>query len=61
MMPTRLIWGATSLRASNSLPKKENSKGVNQVMLPPGRAKLATKPLCTGSAIVREDNRDRGS
>ena len=35
---------------STHLPPIKNSKEVNPVMFPPGRAKLGTKPCPTGSA-----------
>src|SRR5215469_5185366 len=41
--------GAISLMSSNHLAPIANSKLVNPVMLPPGRAKLETKPCPIGS------------
>src|SRR5512132_804541 len=41
--------GATSLSTSSILPPMENSPSVKPVMLPPGRVRLATNPLPTGS------------
>src|SRR5215475_4185576 len=46
---TRATWGATSLSSSNHLPAIVGSMVVKPVALPPGRGKLATKPLPTGS------------
>src|SRR5215813_12147133 len=51
MTTTRVTWGAISLRTSRDLPYIENSPVVNPVMLPPGCARLETKPLPTGSVI----------
>src|SRR6516164_4274068 len=39
-----LTAGATSLSNSSHLPAIENSKLVNPVVLPPGRARLSTSP-----------------
>src|SRR5262249_40125115 len=44
-MASRISW-----IVSTHLPPIENSKEVNPVMFPPGRAKLGTKPCPTGSA-----------
>ena len=41
--------GATSLRCSSHLPPISGSKAVKPVRLPPGRPKLSTNPLPTGS------------
>src|SRR5262245_5452953 len=41
--------GATSLSVCSHLPLIENSKFVKPVTLPPGRARLGTKPLPAGS------------
>ena len=49
MKPTRLTRGAISLSISSHFPPISASKIANPVMLLPGRAKLATKPLPTGS------------
>jgi hypothetical protein len=46
---TRRTEGAISFSVSIHLPPIENSNAVNPVMLPPGRAKLATNPWPTGS------------
>src|SRR5262245_38967541 len=40
-----------SLSSSSDFPYLSNSPGAKPVMLPPGRARLATKPLPTGSVI----------
>jgi hypothetical protein len=45
----RLTLGATSLSSPNHLPLMAGSKFWNPVMLPPGRARLVTKPLPTAS------------
>ena len=56
---TRVTLGATCLRRSNHFPlmpsysefiKPVYSEFINPVMLPPGWAKLSTKPPATGSA-----------
>ena len=46
---TRPTRGATSLSNSNHFPPMLLTKVVMPVMLPPGRAKLSTKPLSAGS------------
>src|SRR5215831_5680989 len=46
----RVTDGRISWIVSTHLPPIENSKEVNPVMFPPGRAKLGTKPCPTGSA-----------
>ena len=46
---TRLTLGAISLRISSHFPPIDGSKLVRPVMLPPGFAKLATKPSPIGS------------
>ena len=45
-------FGATSLSSSSHLPPSEPSITTKPVALPPGRARLATKPLPTGSARI---------
>ena len=45
----RVSAGATSLRCSSHLPPISGSKAVKPVRLPPGRPKLSTNPLPTGS------------
>src|SRR5271166_1771339 len=49
---TRVTLGAISLSNSSNLALKLNSNAVKPVTLPPGRARLATKPLPTGSIVV---------
>src|SRR5262249_52520373 len=49
MTPTRAIAGAISLRGPSHLPPTANSNALNPVRLPPGLARLATKPCSTGS------------
>ena len=49
MIATRTMPGAISLSTSSNFPATESSKRVKPVALPPGRAKLATKPWPTGS------------
>src|SRR5262245_39867081 len=44
--------GAISLSSSNHLPASEPTIAWKPVTLPPGRARLATKPLPTGSETV---------
>src|SRR5262249_21520386 len=44
--------GAISLSSSTHLPPSEGSLVAKPVALPPGRDRLATKPLPTGSATV---------
>jgi hypothetical protein len=46
---TRVMAGAISLSISSHFPVSDGSKLVNPVVLPPGRAMLATKPLPKGS------------
>src|SRR5262249_826717 len=48
---TRFTPGATSLSSSSNLAPQLNSVEVKPVALPPGRARLATKPLPTGSIV----------
>ena len=45
----RVMRGATSLSNSSHFAPIAYSKAVNPVVLPPGRAKLSTKPAPTGS------------
>src|SRR5215813_4141567 len=47
-----LVRGASSLSNSSHLPGIVDSILVNPVTLPPGRGKLATKPLRTGSVTT---------
>src|SRR5262249_32309925 len=48
--PTRVTRGAISLSSSNHFPLKLYSEFIKPVTLPPGRAKLSTKPAPTGSS-----------
>ena len=52
MTTTLETFGTVSLSSSSHLPPSEASYTAKPVALPPGRAKLATKPLPTGSATV---------
>ena len=45
----RVTFGAISLSTSSHLPLKPYSNWLNPVTLPPGRAKLSTAPVPTGS------------
>src|SRR6516165_7612494 len=49
---TRVTPGAISLSSSSHFALKPYSKLVNPVALPPGRARLSTKPAPTGSATA---------
>jgi hypothetical protein len=46
---TRVTSGAICLSSSSHFPPRLNSKFMNPVALPPGRARLSTKPEATGS------------
>ena len=46
---TREIFGIISLRSSIRFPLNSGAKLDNPVILPPGRARVATNPLPTGS------------
>src|SRR5262245_35011328 len=48
---TRAIPGTTSLSNSSRLPLRSTLFTLKPVTLPPGRARLGTRPECTGSAI----------
>src|SRR5262249_48683539 len=48
---TRVTWGAISLSSSSHLPLMPNSNIIKPVTLPPGRARLSTKPAPTGSGV----------
>src|SRR5262245_16737338 len=50
--PERWRFGAICLSSSSHLPATLNSKVMKPVALPPGRAKLSTKPAPTGSAAT---------
>src|SRR4029453_4848665 len=54
--------GTASLRSSSRFAWSSGTKSVNPVMLPPGRARLATRPAPTASPTPRRDYGDcRGS
>ena len=44
--------GTTSCSSSNIFGTISTFRKVTPVRLPPGRFRLATRPICTGSAIV---------
>jgi hypothetical protein len=48
----RVTPGAISLSSSSHFPAMEYLKLVKPVALPPGRARLSTKPAPTGSATI---------
>ena len=48
-MATRETVGSTSLRNSSCFPTSSGARAASPVTLPPGRARLATRPLPTGS------------
>jgi hypothetical protein len=50
--PTRTTAGAISLSSSGHLPPNVGSFDMNPVIDPPGRARLATNPLPTGSETL---------
>jgi hypothetical protein len=52
IIAARVSPGATSVNSSSHLPPIAASTLMNPVMLPPGRAKPATKPAPTGSETV---------
>src|SRR5262249_53415496 len=49
---TRVTLGAISLSSSSHFAPMPYSYGVKPVILPPGRAKLSTKPAPTGSGVA---------
>src|SRR6266566_3073921 len=53
--------GAISLSSSSHFALKLYSNSMKPVALPPGRAKLLTKPAPTGSANEREHDRHGAS
>ena len=53
---TRESLGTISLRSSSRFPLNSGRRVANPVMFPPGRARLATKPLPTGSLSSDHDN-----
>jgi hypothetical protein len=52
MTAARVTHGAISLSSSSHFPAKPNSEVINPVVLPPGRARLATRPPPTGSVTL---------
>ena len=58
MVATRATRGASSLRSSSHFVAVESSNGVKPVRFPLGRARLATKPLSSGSDDLHENDRD---
>ena len=52
MIPTRESPGTISRRSSSRLPVSSEVKPARPVTFPPGRARLATKPAPTGSALA---------
>src|SRR4051812_36103154 len=58
MAPTCMACGNNSRNSSSRLPASWFVAAVNPVKLPPGRARLATKPSPTGSR-TGENDRDR--
>ena len=51
--------GIVSLSNSNLLPASIGPIEVTPVMLPPGLAKLSTRPSATGSVAITNDDGDR--
>jgi len=49
MIAIRFTFGAICTSDSTSFVATENSKKLNPVALPPGRARLCTRPSPTGS------------
>ena len=54
-----MAWGTSSDSSSSRLGISSTLKGLKPVRLPPGRARLATRPAATGSLMPSEDDRDR--
>ncbi len=50
--PTRASLGTASLSISSLLVLSSDAKPASPVTLPPGRARLATKPAATGSPML---------
>ena len=48
---TRVTFGTASFSNSNLLPLSSGPSIVSPVLLPPGRARLTTSPLATGSLM----------
>ena len=59
--PTRASLGTASLSISSLLVFSSVPKFEKPVTLPPGRARLATRPAPTGSASVRHHDGDGSS
>ena len=58
-MPTRERFGSISFSNSNRLPKISlPASAASPVTFPPGRARLATSPVPTGSTLLDHDDRD---
>src|SRR5262249_61679380 len=51
---TRAAAGTTPRRISNRLAASSPARKLIPVMLPPGRARLATRPNLTGSSATRK-------
>ena len=56
---TRAAAGTSSRRSSSRFAANSPSKKLMPVRLPPGRARLATRPSLTGSSRDHEDDGDR--
>src|SRR5207248_1522037 len=56
-IPTRVTFGAISLSNSSHLPPRLYSNAINPVALPPGRARLSTKPALIGSTTTGNTTR----
>ena len=56
---TRESLGTISFRSSSCFPLISGARVDNPVMFPPGRARLATKPVANRIAIMRHDNGNR--
>ena len=52
MTATRVTFGAICLSNSNHFALMPNSNMIKPVALPPGRARLSTKPAPTGSGTI---------
>jgi hypothetical protein len=53
-MTAACVTGAISWSTSSDFPNIENSAGVKPLILPPGCARLVTKPLPTRSPICKK-------
>src|SRR5437868_9993102 len=58
---TRTAPGTSARRYSRRLDAVSAAKKLTPVMLPPGRARLATRPTFTGGARMENDRDHRGS